>query len=78
MEDAGILLAICAALLSGGSAFGGALTALNGTRKRVTHIEAILANHVAEDATHQREVIDRLARIETKLEGLTNAVPKKI
>lgn len=66
--DLGALLTIGGALTSGGAAFGGAIAALNGTRKRVATIEALLAEHAKADAEHQRDVIDRLARIETKLE----------
>jgi hypothetical protein len=70
VAEFGELLTAGSILLSGGAAFGGAVAALNGTRKRVAGIETTLADHVKADETHQRDVIDRLARIETKLDQL--------
>ncbi len=50
-------------LLAIGGAFGGAKMALNGTRERVRDLE--------EDVEHIKvDTIDRLARIETKLDVL--------
>lgn len=62
------LLAIGSVLVAGGAAFGGARSALNGTRKEVKEIKATLADHVKADEDLSREVITRLARVETKLE----------
>ncbi len=53
-----------------GAAFGGAKVALNGTRARVTEVKGDLKEHIEKDEKLQRETIDRLARIETKLDSL--------
>lgn len=62
------LMQIATLLFSGGMAWGGAKAALNGTRERVKKVEETLTRHTDADEVLQREVIDRLARIETKLE----------
>lgn len=51
-------------LAGGGFAWGGAKAALNGTRARVQTVEEDLKNH-------KEDSIDRLARIETKIDVLT-------
>jgi len=61
------LLAIASVLVAGGAAFGGARSALNGTRREVKEIKDTLAKHVSEDENLSREMIERLARVETKL-----------
>lgn len=66
--DPAVLLALGGALVSGGAAWGGARAALNGTRRRVEEIRNELVKHVEADAEIQRDVLDRLIRIETKLE----------
>lgn len=53
-----------------GAAFGGARVALNGTKERVKTLSESFGKHVESDATAQNQVIDRLARIETKLDSL--------
>lgn len=67
--DLDALLKLGGVLLAGGSAWGGALVALNGTRKRVAEVHETLTQHVQADTDHQKDIIDRLARIETKLES---------
>jgi hypothetical protein len=62
------LIQVATLLFSGGAAWGGAKVALNGTRERVKKVEETLQRHTDADEVLQREVIDRLARIETKLE----------
>lgn len=57
-------------LISGGAAFGGAKVALNGTRQRVKDLAEDFKAHEEQDESLQMETIDRLARIETKLDIL--------
>jgi hypothetical protein len=63
-----MLINLATLLFSGGAAWGGAKVALNGTRERVKNLETTMQRHTDADEALQREVIDRLARIETKLE----------
>lgn len=51
-----------------GAAWGGARVALNGTRERVKQLSKDLKDHIEHDHTVQLETVDRLARIETKLD----------
>ena len=55
-------------LISAGAAYGGAKSALNGTRQRVKDLNDAFVEHAKTDDAHQRLVIDRLARIETMLD----------
>ena len=57
-------------LLAIGGAFGGAKIALNGTRARVKEMQGDLKDHMKEDESVQREMIDRAARMETKIDIL--------
>lgn len=68
MADVATWLPIIGTLLAAGGAFGGVKVALNGTRGRVKSIERNLAEHTKSDEALAREVIQRLARIESKLE----------
>jgi len=52
-------------LLAIGGAWGGAKVALNGTRERVKKLEGVVEDH-------KIETIDRLARVETKIDVLIN------
>ena len=63
MVDPSTLVALGGALASGGAVFGGVVAAV----KRIGGLERSLQRHLEADERHQREVIDRLARIETKL-----------
>ena len=63
------LLKLAAPLLAVGGAWGGAKVALNGTRDRVRKMETDFQAHELKDQVRQIEIIDRLARIETKLES---------
>lgn len=63
-----VLLSLGGILVSAGAAYGGAKSALNGTRQRVKDMDEAFREHAKADDTHQRAVIDRLARIETKLD----------
>jgi hypothetical protein len=64
------MIGAAAGLLSVGGAYGGAKVALNGTRERVKELQEDFEQHTADDTAIQRETIDRLARIETKLDYL--------
>ena len=64
------LLKIATPILAIGGAWGGAKVALNGTRERVQRIEIEFREHEERDEILQREMIDRAARIETKLDIL--------
>ena len=62
------LLAVVGTVFSAGAAWGGAKVALNGTKNRVKDIKEDLVKHTAADLVIQTQMIDRLARIETKLD----------
>lgn len=69
------LMALVTAIFSGGAAWGSARVALNGTRKAVQEIKADvkdsrkdLARHAQDDITVQLAHVERLTRIETKLD----------
>ena len=66
--ELGVLITLGGLLLTAGAAWGGARTALNGTRRRVEELHTQFIEHTKADLEHQREALDRLARIETKLE----------
>lgn len=59
--DLSILLALSGILVTGGAAWGGASAALRGLRKQFDE-------HTQSDNELQRDILDRLIRIETKLE----------
>ena len=61
---------IGAPLLAIGGAWGGARATLNVTRGRVKELQAVLKEHLADDMAIQREMIDRSARMETKIDIL--------
>ena len=63
------LLRIATPLLAIGGAWGGAKVALNGTRNRVKTLETRFEEHDYRNNQRHLELIDRLARIETKLEN---------
>lgn len=69
--ELGLIITIGSGLLAAGAAWGGAKTALNGTRERVKGLAVTLAEHVSDDRAVQRELLDRLIRIETKLDQTT-------
>jgi hypothetical protein len=67
------LLSVASPIFAIGGAWGGAKVALNGTRERVKRIHRELDQHMQHDEEMQRDTIDRLARIETKLDLLTRS-----
>lgn len=62
------VVAIASPLVAGAAAWGGTVKALNGTRERVRNVERNSADHEAKDNARHLEVVERLTRIETKLE----------
>lgn len=54
----------------GGIVWGGTTAALSGVRKEQAEVKAALAIHTTEDRVVQVDMVDRLARIETKLDDL--------
>lgn len=70
--DIGTIYGLATGLFAGGAAFGGAKVALNGTRRRVKDLKEEFIKHTEQDAANQVDAIDRLARIETKLDNLNN------
>lgn len=62
------VVAIASPLVAGAAAWGGTVKALNGTRERVRNVEANSAAHERLDQGRHLEVVERLTRIETKLE----------
>lgn len=57
-------------LLAIGGAWGGAKVALNGTRERVKLVENDLNEHKTTSSKQHIDSVDRLARIETKVDAL--------
>ena len=50
------------------SAWGGVKVALNGTKQKVQDIHDELKHHIHDEDKQQKEIIERLTRVETKLE----------
>lgn len=68
MIDPGLLLQVATVAVTGGAAYGGVKAALNGTKEKLTKVADDLDVHVKHDALIQIEMVDRLARIETKID----------
>jgi len=68
--DINVVIAVVGIAGSGGIAWGGTRVALNGTKAKVAEIAASLAEHVEVDRLAQLEAVQRLTRIETKLDSL--------
>lgn len=73
MIDPSTILEVGSVIFAGGAAWGGAKVALNGTKAKVQDISAELAKHMEDDNKIQTQVVDRLARIETKLDFIREA-----
>ena len=69
MEPITVTIGLVSAVFAGGAAWGGAKVALNGTRARVLRMEQDFKEHSRDDHSVQREILERLARIEAKLEA---------
>jgi hypothetical protein len=77
VTDTSIIFEVFMAVFAGGAAWGGSKVALNGTRLKVKEIDAKLEQHIKDDSDIQTQVVDRLARIETKLDFLKEVHEKK-
>lgn len=64
------MIKVAIPLLAIGGAWGGAKVALNGTRDRVKSLEEGVSDLEGTVEEHKEEAIDRLARIETKIDIL--------
>lgn len=64
------IIKVAAPLLAIGGAWGGAKVALNGTRERVKAVDTKLNAHIEKHTEQQMVLVDRTARIETKLDSL--------
>jgi hypothetical protein len=70
MVNPEFLLPVAAAAASAGGAWGAIKVMLNGTRDRVKKLENIFELHTRNEQDRDGFVIDRLARLETKLDLL--------
>jgi hypothetical protein len=70
VTDPSFILALGTLLASGGVAWGGATMAIKGVKETQTEVKDDLHKHMEADAEVQLELVDRLARIETKLDAL--------
>jgi hypothetical protein len=68
--DLGALIGLATVIGSAGAAAGAAKMGINSLRKDVGHIDTSLVKHMRDDDAVQRTIIDKLARIETKLDYL--------
>ena len=66
--DPSILLQLGTALGTIAAAWGGTKVALNGTRERVKNVESDMESHKMLNAKQHVETVERLTRIETKLD----------
>jgi len=64
------MYAIGAGLVSGGIAWGGVYTTIKGVKAEQAEAKSALMKHVEADQAVQIDMVDRLARIETKLDDL--------
>lgn len=64
------LIRLGAPVLAIGGAWQGAKVALNGTRQRVKKLETDLESHKIVSSNNHIEAVDRLARIETKIDAI--------
>jgi hypothetical protein len=72
-DGAALLIAGVSAIGGGGVAWGTVTSSLRGVRKEQLEVKDALAKHTAADLVVQVDMVDRLARIETKLDALAAA-----
>lgn len=65
-----LMIAGPTAIVSLGAAWGGAKAALNGTRRRVRSLEEDLSEHKKDSFQNHIDAVERLARLETKIDML--------
>jgi len=70
LPDPATLYAIGAGLLSGGIAWGGVYANVKSIKAEQAEVKDTLEAHTAADLAVQIDMVDRLARIETKLDDL--------
>lgn len=68
MLDAGTLIQLGTVVAAGAAAWGASKQALNGTRERVARIDAHLLDHIRDDDQVQRELLQRAAALEAKID----------
>jgi hypothetical protein len=70
MIDFGDMLPWITVVGSAGAAWGGVQVSVSATKTKVTDAVKALARHEEKDSVIHIEMVDRLARIETKLDAL--------
>jgi hypothetical protein len=70
--DPAYIVAIGGGLVSVGMSWGVAKGSAAGEQEARKNLQDAFNRHTEADDEHQLEVVDRLARIETKLDGLLN------
>lgn len=73
MVDPQIAISVLTGVATVAAAWGGTKVALNGTRDRVKNVEIDMVTHKELNAKQHIETVERLTRIETKLD--TQLVP---
>lgn len=68
MDEWAFIIPAVIALVTMAAAWGGTVAGLNGTRTQVREIAQAARDHEAKDYARHAEILDRLARIETKME----------
>jgi alkylation response protein AidB-like acyl-CoA dehydrogenase len=68
MIEPQLALSLGTALVAGAAAWGSAKQALNGTRERVKRIDNELVKHIRDDESVQRELLQRAAALEAKID----------
>ena len=66
-------IAFAGAIGGVGTAWGTTRSTIASTKWRITELKAAFENHVEDDLEHQKEAIDRLARLETKIDILISS-----
>lgn len=75
MFDGDILQLMTWAFAAGGGAVGVKI-AFNGNSKKITSIESDLKKHIKEESRLEKEVAERLVRVETKQEVIAQNIER--